>query len=280
MNVANLRTVTPLIAATKEGSNLNILIDCGAVTRDHLDSTNILIVAGADVNATNEEGQTALLVAAVDVNFPNKYGDTPLSHAGREGKLPYVNILLNTGADVNHYSKNGTTAFIAACENGHYNCKNSSIKAACVNEGDKENITLMYYAMNGFDKYVDVLLEGADVNLFDSDWNTPLIMTAEEGHLHTILILLQANAKINRYNKMALNALEMYISSTNNLNNNVLLLLYAAGEKLTNEGDYILPDVVQHQEEQMPLMHICRQAIRKHLINLFPHFALFRIVPP
>ena len=75
------------------------------------------------------------------------------------------------------------------------------------------------------------------------------------------------------------NALEMHITSAGVLNDGVLLLLYAAGEKLMNEEDYSIPDVLQHKDEQLTLMHICRQIIRKHLINLNPHFPLFRIVP-
>ena len=126
----------------------------------------------------------------------------------------------------------------------------------------------------------ELLKKGADVNLCDSAWDTPLITAAEKGDAASISALLRANAKINRYNKAGFNAIEMNLTSANSFHHTVLLLLYAAGEKFTNEDDYyIIPDALQHKDEQMQLIFICRQAIRKHLINLNPYLSLFGRVP-
>lgn len=63
-----------------------------------------LLDAGADINATNEDGDTALIVAA------------------REGDRIAVRCLLKNGADVMHFSNNGTNALKAALAEDQTSC--------------------------------------------------------------------------------------------------------------------------------------------------------------
>ena len=58
------------------------------------------------------------------------------------------------------------------------------------------------------------------------------------------------------------------------------LLLYAAGETLDGPIDAEkLPDCLRFDDLQLMLKHICREAIRKHLLSLDPHTHLFYRIP-
>lgn len=67
-------------------------------------SLDKLLDAGADINATNRDGETALIVAA------------------REGDRSAVRLLLKRGADVMHFSNNGTNALKAALAEDQTSC--------------------------------------------------------------------------------------------------------------------------------------------------------------
>lgn len=102
-----------------------------------LDSIELLLNAGADVNAQNANGDTslhtvatiksenkqaiqviyALLDAGADVNAQNANGDTPLHTAIHSGNLNIINTLLNSGADVNIANKEGVTPLTKAIFN-------------------------------------------------------------------------------------------------------------------------------------------------------------------
>ena len=56
-------------------------------------------------------------------------------------------------------------------------------------------------------------------------------------------------------------------------------LLFAAGETLDGIPDEEIPDCLKFDDLQLELKHICREAIRKHLLSLDPHTHLFGRVP-
>ena len=109
--------------------------------KNHLDVIKLLIQAGAQVNHTNEFGNTALikviqcslyteeqkkaraeiiqviLKAGANVNHANKEGDTALIRAIKEHDLDAVQILLKTpGININYADNNGNTALIIALQ--------------------------------------------------------------------------------------------------------------------------------------------------------------------
>lgn len=77
----------------------------------HQEIVKILIDAGADVNATTEDGQTALMLAS------------------QNGHQEIVNILIDAGADVNATAEDGQTALTLASQNGHQEIVNILIDA-------------------------------------------------------------------------------------------------------------------------------------------------------
>ena len=76
-----------------------------------LECLKCLIEAGADVNCTDDTGQTALIAASCN------------------GNIDYVNMLLEAGAGVNITDKGGKTALTVAAVNKDVECVRAFIKA-------------------------------------------------------------------------------------------------------------------------------------------------------
>ena len=58
-----------------------------------------------------------------------------------------------------------------------------------------------------------------------------------------------------------------------------MMLLYAAGETLEGTEEQKIPEELKFEEEKLQLKHICRMAIREHLLKLDPHQHLFGRIP-
>jgi ankyrin repeat protein len=94
-------------------------------------TTDLLLKAGAKVDAKNSFGDTAIMVAALNGHIElvkklqargadiNPRGWTPLAYAASNGKTDVVQYLLGVGADINARSPNGTTPLMMAVRGGH-----------------------------------------------------------------------------------------------------------------------------------------------------------------
>ncbi|KAF4332948.1 ankyrin repeat [Fusarium beomiforme] len=159
----------------------------------HVDVVNLLLAAGADVNA-----------AATD----KCKGRTALQAASEGGHLAVVERLLDAGADVNTAAGDdgGRTALQAASEGGHLAVVERLLAAgADVNAaaGDDGGRTALQAASEGGHLAVigRLLAAGADVNAkaADGGWRgrTALQAASEGGHLAVVERLLAAEAKVN-----------------------------------------------------------------------------------
>ena len=271
-----------------------------AVFAGHLMCTQLLIETGADVNSKkgcepimataftgSAECMEAIIKAGADVNQadtscfvglsrsyasdPKHYDliwkmefdpdfetldeSTPLIDAARFGHEKCVDLLSNTGADVNTVSIQGKTALIYALVKGRGKCVDLLIKA------------------------------GADVNFVDSFRNTPFMLSCH-CDVNTAKSLLQAGAKMNMVNAAGENALQ-YVLKLNSQDKTTVLFQYAAGvtsggdvpDKLRESGKESVLDFLFEETLKLNLKHLCREAIRKHLLKLDPHTHLFGRVP-
>jgi hypothetical protein len=102
-----------VLAATHDGADVNTWRAEGAgevpllvvvAEGGHVELTEALLEAGAEVDQASNEGETALIGAAVN------------------GHVEAVLALLEAGAEVGHVDNEGETAQIGAAGNGHCGC--------------------------------------------------------------------------------------------------------------------------------------------------------------
>jgi ankyrin repeat protein len=110
-----------------------------------LQVVQLLIDYHADLNGTNQNGDTAAIIAA------------------RQGSLDKLKLLIDSGADLSIKNANGDTAFIEAAKNNQLNCINSLIGKASLEE---KNRALLIAEKNGQRDIVQKLLtHGAEKNI-------------------------------------------------------------------------------------------------------------------
>ena len=185
-----------------------------AARNGNLAGVEAAIAADADVNAIDNDGNTALMWAAfngnidivrflldrgADANIINRLNNNVLMHAAQHGHTKIVELLLLAGIDVNIRGVNGYTALIFAVINGHTDTVKLLLdKGADINAvDDDKNTALIFAAQNG---HIDVKLlldRGADVNAINNCGSTALIMAARYGHIDIVKLLLNRGADIN-----------------------------------------------------------------------------------
>ena len=161
------------------------------------DGGELILKAGANINAKDADGMTALMNAAnfardkvtklllkhgADVKIRDSSGKTALMYAADHEKDDVARLLLEHGADVNAKDKSGNTAlmFAAGQEEQYITIENDKVVRLLLEHGaevDAKNesgeTALMVAASNGYEKNVTLLLEhGADADLRNADGKT------------------------------------------------------------------------------------------------------------
>ena len=142
-----------------------------------------------------------LIEAGANVNAKENDGRTPLMCAADKGHSEIVKLLIENGADVNAKNNYGHTSLMCAAGKGHTEIVKLLIeKGANVNAKNNYGRTpLMYAADEGHTETVKLLIEkGADVNAKDKDGRTPLMCAADEGHTETEMLLRKHDAVSKR----------------------------------------------------------------------------------
>ncbi len=136
-----------------------------AIWKNRIDMVQFLIKHNADINYSNNKGETALLLAAkanyknilqmlfthgVNISFPNEKGYTPLMIASKNGWLELTHTLIDAGADINAANKNnGWTPLMEAAWAGHFDIVNILLKkGAKVGIKDMKGETAIQKAAN------------------------------------------------------------------------------------------------------------------------------------
>ncbi|MCA1024647.1 ankyrin repeat domain-containing protein [Cytobacillus kochii] len=187
-----------LIKAAREGD------------KDHLLT---LLNIGANINAQDDEGNTAVMAATqqnqmeivqvliahgADINIRNKRLDNVLLYAGAEGLLEIVQLAIQAGADTTITNRYGGIAIIPACERGHIEVVKELLTHSDTNVNHINDLhwTALLEAIILSDggkthqEIVQLLIDhGADITITDKDGVTPLQHARDRGYREMIEIL-------------------------------------------------------------------------------------------
>jgi ankyrin repeat protein len=145
-----------------------------AVYRQSLESLQILVEAGADVNGHPEDYYRPLFTAVRD-NLPD-----------------YMSKLLSLGADPNNIAGEGSPFFLAASQEDPARLKIMLDGGANVNLAQDGSTALMRAAENNLVGNVKLLLEkGANPNMVDGRGRTAMEIASEKGHDDLVMLLLE-----------------------------------------------------------------------------------------
>jgi len=162
-----------------------------AATEGHVLTAHILVQAGAELDALDDEQSTALMLAC-------NYGQTAV-----------VRYLLQAGADMTLKGDDGMTCLHLATQNGHLECaqaildqKNTPRKF--LNSQDDGGWTPLVWACeNKHESVIEFLLiRGADPLITDAEGNIAIHWGALSGSRATCELLLNHNCNINSTNNL------------------------------------------------------------------------------
>lgn len=126
---------------------------------------------------------------------PNNAGGTPLGSASQLEHFAIIKLLLQAGANVNQYNKNGGRISLhwAALQNNQQNLQLLLDFGANVNQADHYGVTALHHAaiQDNSNAITFLLAHGAHVNAVDNLGNTPLFY-AEQEQAHQAVALLRS----------------------------------------------------------------------------------------
>ena len=153
-----------------------------AVQKGHVDVVQVLIDAGADIDAKNEVGRSPLMFASI------------------KGHLDVVKVLVEAGAGVRATNNDGDTCLLIAANFGHTETVRYlvGLKDVDVNHQGTYNHTALHSAVDeGHPDVVQVLIDaGASVKTKDQDGRSPLHCASRLGHLDIVKMLIDAGAEV------------------------------------------------------------------------------------
>ncbi|TIC93819.1 Ankyrin-2 [Colletotrichum higginsianum] len=148
-----------------------------------------------------------LLDRGANVNrYSSNAGCAVLLSASEHGQLGAVRLLLERGADILAVDKNGRSAMSVAMDSGHRDVVNLlATRGADLNSRTENGDTALFWAAsNGFLDTGKLLVErGQDVNAVDEEGETALFAAALKGHGGFVNFLLDRGADVNHRNNNA-----------------------------------------------------------------------------
>ncbi|XP_062512437.1 serine/threonine-protein phosphatase 6 regulatory ankyrin repeat subunit B-like [Corticium candelabrum] len=199
--IKSLRDIPALYLPLITNESVNVadrLGNCAlhiAARNGDIQTVQLLVDCGADVNALNEDGQTPLHTAAggekdcpelcsillehnAKIDAVDKDGNQPLHLAVRKGHTRTSRLLLSSEADVNSLNEDGQTPLHAAKHN------------AKIDAVDKDGNQPLHLAEHN-----------AKIDAVDKDGNQPLHLAVRKGHTRTSRLLLSSEADVNSLNE-------------------------------------------------------------------------------
>ena len=187
--------------ADTEGTKNTALIY--AADSGYKDVVKTLVDAGADVNAQNEEGETAIIKSVFAINFE------PINSENYNNYSGIIDILINKKANLEYMTSNNQTVLMLVPNE----LRNKIIKKIKDNNGMVKKLLGDYpliYAVSKNDTYLvrTLINERVNINEQDENGNTALMVASYWGRQSIVKILIDGRAKVNLTNKKGDSALK------------------------------------------------------------------------
>ena len=227
-----------------------------AVRTGNVEVVKVLIDAGADVNEPMivtavrfgyVEILKALIEAGADINpLTTLIQDNPLAQAALDRNTECLKILLDAGADVNHVHN---------------------------------KVALAITAISGYDQCMSLLIDaGADVNHKYNNGKSALILSTDNCYIKCMKLLIKKGAKVTCVKDSVRHFLNQVSPRHQKYTGKPWWLLLAAGvdspliNLLFPKSSFTYP-----LDREISLTDLCREAIRKHLLQMSPINLFFRV---
>ena len=235
------------------GVNVNLPSEHGeiplrkAVLGQDLELAQMLIEAGADVNAQNQWGRTLLH----DV-------------AGCEGPVAIARWLLYAGADLNAQDEEGLTPLHKG-NHSDFGCMTPEKVRAFIEAGADVNardfqgrtpVFMLYKTVSECGEIVEILLDaGAELEARDHSGMTPLLKMADGASPSEMAVLIKAGADVNAQDPFGKTALHFVANNYTRVRECMKLLLDAEADVTIRDGKgFTAADYVEKEwgyEDQM-----------------------------
>ena len=196
----------------KQGDTCLALASCFG----HTETVRYLVgLKDVDVNHACDEGYTALhcagqknhpvvcqvlIDAGADIEAKEEKGRSPLHNAGLSGALYVVKVLVEAGADVCVTDNKGDTCLILASYLGHTETVRYlvGLKGVDMKHVDSIGCTALSHAVvRNHPDVVQVLIDaGADIETRGNHDRTPLVVASQCGNLRVVKMLVKAGAGV------------------------------------------------------------------------------------
>ena len=247
-----------------------------------------------------------LLHEGADVNKVSKYGERALNQAVSRGHVVCMELLITAGADVNTVDRSGQTALIVATSRSYHRSMKLLLQAgADVNARDGKGCTALLHAASEINyRSAELLIKaGANVNVTDSAGFTVLKKVVHKADifflsglifmysqtLNCVNLFLKSGAHVNTSRITPTRSPREHVEQRKSPSRTKLLtILHAAGEytegatveRVSPDGSTRYIGVVDSMvEDRYQLQNLCREVIRRQLLQVEPPVNLFVKVP-
>lgn len=193
------------------GADYNIKDDYGKTVFDYFDKSvpykirnHLWLEKYRETHRNFRESTYSLMGKNVVESYNNPYSWTPLMHAVTDNDLQQVRKLLQSGADVDDYNNNKTTALHMAVAKGHKKIVQLLLaEGANIEATNRYGLTPIFFAIDKENlPMLELLIKhGADVNTVTNLYETPLMYAVM--HLKNSMLepLIQNGADYKRRDK-------------------------------------------------------------------------------